>query len=32
MAVGCRDQWTCTGHLEEGRDVLYLAEIFVMKL
>ena len=32
MTVGCRDQRTYAGHIEEGCEVLYLAEIFVMKL
>jgi predicted DNA-binding protein with PD1-like motif len=32
MTVGCRDQRTYAGHLEEGCEVLYLAEIVVMKL
>jgi len=32
MTVGCRDQRTYAGHLEEGCEVLYLAEILVMKL
>ncbi|MGD0805441.1 MAG: PPC domain-containing DNA-binding protein [Candidatus Bathyarchaeia archaeon] len=32
MTVGCRDQRTYAGHLEEGCEVLYLAEVLVMKL
>jgi predicted DNA-binding protein with PD1-like motif len=32
MTVGCRDQQTYAGHLEEGCEVLYLAEILIMKL
>ncbi len=32
MTVGCRDQRTYAGHLEEGCEVLYLAEVVVMKL
>ena len=32
MTVGCRDQRTYAGHLEEGCEVLYLAEILVMRL
>jgi predicted DNA-binding protein with PD1-like motif len=32
MTVGCRDQLTYAGHLEEGCEVLYLAEILVMRL
>jgi uncharacterized protein len=31
MTVGCRDQRTYSGHLEENCEVLYLAEILVMK-
>jgi predicted DNA-binding protein with PD1-like motif len=32
MAVGCRDQRTYAGHLEEGCEVLYLAELLIMRL
>jgi predicted DNA-binding protein with PD1-like motif len=32
MTVGCRDQRTYAGHLEDGCEVLYLAEIVIMKL
>lgn len=32
MTVGCRNQRTYAGHLEEGCEVLYLAEILIMKL
>ena len=32
ITVGCRDKRTYAGHLEEGCEVLYLAEILVMKL
>jgi predicted DNA-binding protein with PD1-like motif len=32
MTVGCRDQRTYIGHLEENCEVLYLAEILIMRL
>ncbi len=32
MTVGCRDQRTYAGHLEEDCEVLYLAEVLIMKL
>ena len=32
MTVGCRDQRTYAGHLEEDCEVLYLAEILIMRL
>jgi len=32
MTVGCRDQRTYSGHLEEGCEILYLAEVLIMKL
>ena len=32
MTVGCRDQRTYSGHLEDGCEVLYLAKVLIMKL
>ncbi len=31
IAVGCRDQKTYVGHLEEGSVVLYLAEVMILR-
>jgi len=32
IAVGCRDQRTYVGHLEDESVVLYLAEVLIMRL
>jgi hypothetical protein len=32
IAVGCRDQRTYVGHLEDGSVVLYLAEVLILRL
>ena len=31
MTVGYRDEWSVAGHLEPGCEVLYLAEIVILK-
>ena len=31
MTVGYRDQWAVAGHLEPGCEVLYLAEVVILK-
>jgi len=32
IAIGCKDQRTYIGHLEEGSIVLYLAEVMILKM
>jgi predicted DNA-binding protein with PD1-like motif len=31
MTVGYRDEWSIAGHLEPGSEVLYLAEVTLLK-
>lgn len=31
MTVGYRDEWSIAGHLEPGSEVLYLAEVVILK-
>ena len=31
MTVGYRDEWSIAGHLEPGSEVLYLAELVILK-
>lgn len=31
MTVGYRDEWTVAGHLEPGSEVLYLAEVTILR-
>jgi uncharacterized protein len=31
MTVGYRDEWSIAGHLEQGSEVLYLAEVTLLK-
>ena len=31
MTVGCRDEWSVAGHVEPGCQVLYLAELVILK-
>jgi len=31
MTVGYRDEWSVAGHLEPGCEVLYLAEVVILK-
>ncbi|MBN1874172.1 MAG: hypothetical protein JXA33_08065 [Anaerolineae bacterium] len=31
MTVGYRDEWALAGHLEPGNEVLYLAEVVILK-
>ena len=31
MTVGYRDEWSIAGHLEPGSEVLYLAEVVILR-